>query len=113
MVQGIASIDAQQPQQNMAGAQVPQQAVAALGKGLSSLSKEEIGHLRQLSDNLRQLSPDKIKVLEQVIVFLKKNSNQYAKAVQVLVTKGIIQPGDLPPQYIPAFFLSYYLWRQI
>ena len=104
MVQGIASLDAQQPQQDMAKPQVPQEAVAALGKGLSSLSQEEIGHLRELSDSLKQLSPDKLQVLEQIIQFLKKNADQYGKAVQVLVTKGIVQPGDLPPQYVPAFF---------
>ena len=100
MVQGIASIDAQQPQQG----QMPPDAQAALGQGFSNLSQEEISHLRQLSDSLKQLSPDKLQVLEQVIQFLKKNAGQYAKAVQVLVTKGIVQPGDLPPQYIPSFF---------
>ena len=101
MVQGIASLDAQQ---SMAEPQVPQEAVAALGKGLSSLSQEEIRHLRELSKGLKQLSPDKLQVLEQIIQFLKKNADQYGKAVQVLVTKGIVQPGDLPPQYVPAFF---------
>jgi hypothetical protein len=100
MVQGIASLDAQQPQQG----QMPPDAQAALGQGFSNLSQEELGHLRELSDNLKQLSPDKLQVLEQVIQFLKKNAGQYAKAVQVLVTKGIVQPGDLPPQYIPSFF---------
>ena len=110
MVQGIASLNAQQPQevsQSPAVAtqgQMPQEAVSALGKGFSSLSQEELGHLRDLSDDLKQLSPDKLKVLEQIIVFLKKNADQYPHAVQVLVTKGIVQPGDLPPQYIPAFF---------
>ena len=100
MVQGIASINTTQPPQG----QLPPDAQASLGKGFSSLTQEEVSHLRELSDDLKELSPDKIKVLEQIIMFLKKNSNDYDKAVHLLVSKGVIEPGDLPPTYIPAFF---------
>ena len=100
MVQGITSLNANQPPQG----QLPPDAQASLGKGFSSLTLEEISHLRELSDDLKELSPDKIKVLEQIITFLKKNSGNYDKAVQVLVSKGVLEPGDLPPTYIPAFF---------
>jgi hypothetical protein len=100
MVQGITSLNASQPPQG----QLPPDAQASLGKGFSSLTPEEISHLRELSDDLKELSPDKIKVLEQIITFLKKNSDNYDKAVQVLVSKNVLEPGDLPPTYIPAFF---------
>ena len=100
MVQGIAAIGAN-PQQAQS---MPPEAQIALGKGFSSLTSEEIKGLQELSDDLKELSPDKLKVLEQVITFLKKNSSNYEKAVQVLVSKGIVEPGDLPPEYIPSFF---------
>jgi len=102
MVQGITSLDAtQQPPQPGAMASG---AVNALGKGLSSLDPQEITQLRELQDDLAELSPDKLKVLEQIIVFLKKNSDRYDDAIKMLVDKGVIEPGDLPPDYIPAFF---------
>ena len=100
MVQGIASINAnQQPQ-----SQLPPVAQASLGKGLSSLTPEEISGLRELSDDLKELSPEKLQVLSQIIAFLKKNAGNYDKAVQSLVVKKVVEPGDLPPHYIPAFF---------
>jgi hypothetical protein len=103
MVQGIASIDAtnQQPKQQQA---LPPDALAALGKGFSSITPEEINGLRRLSDDLKDFSPDKLKVFEQILVFLKKNSDRYDQAVKLLVTKKILEPGDLPPHYMPEFF---------
>jgi hypothetical protein len=100
MVQGIASLGANQMQQG----QIPQQAVQALGQGFDSLTKDEIDKLRELQDDLSELSPDKLKVLEQIIVFLKKNQDRYDDAVKLLVSKNVLEPGDLPPDYIPAFF---------
>jgi hypothetical protein len=103
MVQGIASLNASQTQPEQQEQASPE-AISALGKAFNSLSTEEITQLRKLSDMLKQMSPDKIKIIEQIIVFLKKNSDRYDEAVQILVTKGILQPGDLPPDYIPSFF---------
>ena len=101
MVQGIASLDATQPQQP----QTSPEAVAALGKAFTSLSVEELTQLRNLSDDLKQMAPDAVKMIDQIIQFMKENGDtNYDEAVQVLVTKGIIQPGDLPPDYVPSFF---------
>jgi hypothetical protein len=103
MVQGIASLDASQTQPEQQD-QVSPEAISALGKAFNSLSVEEITQLRKLSDLLKGMSPDKQKIVEQIIVFLKTNSNRYDEAVQILVTKGIVEPGDLPPDYVPSFF---------
>lgn len=100
MVQGITSLDAtQQPSQGL-----PQEAANALGNGFSSLDPKELSMLRELQDDLGELSPDKLKVLEQIIQFLKKNSDRYDDAVRMLVDKGVVEPGDLPPDYVPSFF---------
>lgn len=101
MVQGITSLDA--TQQPPSGG-MPQDAINALGKGFNSLDPQELTKLRELQDDLSELSPDKLKVLEQILQFLKKNSSRYDDAVKLLVSKGVIEPGDLPPEYIPAFF---------
>lgn len=107
MVQGIASLDAQQPQaQPMPPAQeqASPDAVAALGKAFTSLSVQEITQLRELSDDLKKMSPDKLTIISQIIQFMKTHSNRYDEAVQILVTKGLVQPGDMPPDYVPSFF---------
>ena len=106
MVQGIASLDAQQPQMQptTSEGQASPEAVAALGKAFTSLSVQEITQLRELSDDLKQMSPDKLEVISQIIQFMKKHTDRYDEAVGVLVTKGLIQPGDMPPDYVPSFF---------
>lgn len=101
MVQGITSINAAQMPQ---AGEVSPDATNALGSGFSSLSPDEINKLKELQDDLSELSPDKLKVLEQIIQFVKKNQERYDEAVQMLVSKGVLEPGDLPPDYIPAFF---------
>lgn len=101
MVQGITSLNAM-PQPQSEG--MPQDAVNALGQGLSSLDPQEVTKLRELQDDLAELSPDKLKVLEQILQFLKKNNERYDDAVKMLVDKGVVEPGDLPPDYVPAFF---------
>jgi len=79
-------------------------AANALSGGFNNLSPDEITKLQELQDDLSELSPDKLKVLEQIIQFLKKNQDRYDDAVRMLVSKGVLEAGDLPPDYIPAFF---------
>lgn len=100
MMQGITALDPSQPP----ASGVPPEAMDSLGQGFNSLDKAEVGQLRELQDDLSELSPDKLKVLEQIILFLKKHSDSYDQAVQLLVSKKVLEPGDLPPEYVPAFF---------
>jgi len=80
------------------------EAISALGRAFNSLSVEEITDLRNLSDDLKTMGSDKLTVLEQTIQFIMDKSDQYDRAVQVLIKKGIVQPGDLPPKYVQSFF---------
>ena len=79
-------------------------AVNALSGGFNSLSPDEISSLQELQDDLSELSPDKLQILQQIIQFLKKNQDRYDDAVRMLVDKGVIEAGDLPPDYVPSFF---------
>lgn len=106
MVQGIAALSAQNP---MTEDQAPttsgsEDVVSSLGKAFSSLSQKEIVALKGLSDDLVKMSAEELTALAQVIDFIQRKSDQYDVAVQTLIRQGIVEPGDLPPRYIPAFF---------
>jgi hypothetical protein len=101
MVQGIMGLNSAQPPQAEGASP---DAANALSGGFNNLSPDEITKLQELQDDLSELSPDKLKVLEQIIQFLKKNQDRYDDAVRMLVSKGVLEAGDLPPDYIPAFF---------
>jgi len=78
--------------------------ISALGRAFNSLSVEEITDLRNLSDDLKTMGSVKLTALKQTIQFIMNKSDQYDRAVQVLIKKGIVQPGDLPPKYVQSFF---------
>jgi len=78
--------------------------ISALGRAFNSLSVEEITDLRNLSDDLKTMGSDKLTALKQTIQFIMNKSDQYDRAVQALIKKGIVQPGDLPPKYVQSFF---------
>jgi len=99
-MQGITSLGA--TQQSFQG--LPPEEINALDNGFSGLDPQELSMLRELQDNLSELSPDKLQVLEQILKFLKDNQDNYDDAVRMLVGSGIVEAGDLPPDYIPAFF---------
>lgn len=85
-------------------APVSGEAISALGRAFNSLSIEEITELRNLSDDLKTMAPEKLTVLEQTIQFIMDKSDQYDRAVQTLIQQGIVQPGDLPPKYVQSFY---------
>jgi len=87
----------------MAG-NVGQQNIAALGQAFQSLTPDEISGMKALSNALEKFSPDKLKALLEGIQFVMDNKNNYAGAVKVLLKKGMVEPGDLPPNYIAPYF---------
>lgn len=101
MVQGIESL---QPRTADTAPQIPEEAVRQLGQAFNNLSEEEIESLRDLSDDLKEMSPEELTALKQVIDFLNRRSDQYDAAVQAVIRQGLIEPGDLPPDYDPVFF---------
>lgn len=106
MVQGIASLGAQDQTVVNQAPQAPgsEEVISSLGKAFSSLSVKEIQELKALSEQLQQMPQEQLQALSQVIDFIKKKSDQYDMAVQTLIRQGIVEPGDLPPEYVPAFF---------
>lgn len=102
MVQGIETL--QPPARETASPQIPDEAVRQLGQAFNNLSEDEIESLRELADDLREMTPDQLTALKQVIDFLNRRSDQYDTAVQAVIRQGIVEPGDLPPDYDPVFF---------
>lgn len=102
MVQGIETL--QSPTQERNAPQIPEEAVQQFGQALSSLSEEEIESLRDLADDLREMSEEELTALKQVIDFLVRRSDQYDAAVQTVIRQGLVEPGDLPPDFDPVFF---------
>lgn len=107
MVQGIASLGAkdQMTEANQApSTSGSEDVVSSLGKAFSSLSAKEIQELKALSDQLQEMPAEQLTALAQVIEFIQRKSDQYDIAVQTLIRQGIVEAGDLPPDYVPAFF---------
>ena len=102
MVQGIETL--QSPANQNPADQYPQEAVQQFGEALKSLSEEEIEALRDLTDDLREMSPEELTALKQVIDFLVRRQDQYDAAVQTVIRQGLVEPGDLPPDFDPVFF---------
>lgn len=79
-------------------------AISTLGQAFSSLSNKDIAGLRSLSAELLDMSQEELVALKQVIDFINRKQNQYDLAIQTLIRQGVVEAGDLPPEYIPAFF---------
>ena len=77
---------------------------AALAQAFSSLSNKDISGLRDISSQLLEMSQEELVALRQVIDFINRKQDQYDIAVQTLIQQGVVEAGDLPPDYIPAFF---------
>lgn len=107
MAQGIASLDANTMRDQTVTSPVSEDrgdASAALAQAFSSLSNKDVSGLRGLSTQLLDMSREELVALKQVIDFVQRKSDQYDLAVQTLIRQGVVEPGDLPPEYIPAFF---------
>lgn len=107
MAQGIASLDANVMEDRTSQAPVSEDRgdpSAALAQAFSSLSNKDVSGLRELSAQLLEMSQEELVALKQVIDFINRKSDQYDVAVQALIRQGVVEPGDLPPDYIPAFF---------
>jgi len=86
------------------GPRITEQQTTALERSLSSISPEEIESLRELQDELQDMSAEDIQALIGILDFLQKNERRYPEAVRFLIQRELVEPGDLPPEYVPAFF---------
>lgn len=63
--------------------------------------------LAKLAPMLDQLPDDVLDMLLQIIQYMHANPKDYAKAVQELITKGVIQEGDFPEEFDPEFLATF------
>lgn len=106
-MQGIETLA---PQMNMAAPpqqepQVPMAAVKAVDSMFRGLTPELTQQLKSISEMISQLPPEELNKLLQIIEFLRQNKQDYAQAVQQLIAQGMVNQGDLPPEY-SAEYLS-------
>jgi len=106
-MQGIETLA---PQMNMAAPpqqepQVPMAAVKAVDSMFRGLTPELTQQLKSISEMISQLPPEELNKLLQIIEFLRQNKQNYAQAVQQLIAQGMVNQGDLPPEY-SAEYLS-------
>lgn len=77
---------------------------ATLGRLLSKVSQDEIEQLRELASDLREFSSPELRDFLGGVDYIMRNAGNYAQSVRNLIQRGVVEPGDLPPKYIPTFF---------
>ena len=77
---------------------------ATLGRLLMKVSNDEIEQLRELSEDLKEFSAPELKDFLGGIDYIMSNSDNYRQAVNNLIQRGVVEPGDLPGEYIPTFY---------
>jgi hypothetical protein len=101
-MQGIAAL---QPDKSQAGgSNISGEEAATLGRLLMKVSEDEIGQLRELSDELREFSAPELQDFLGGVDYLMANAGNYPQAVANLIQQGVVEPGDLPAEYVPTFF---------
>ena len=97
---GMAPGGAEQP----AIGSLSAQEAATLGRLLTKVSQDEIDQLRELSDNLKEFSLPELKDFLGGVEYIMQNAGNYKQSVRNLITRGIVEPGDLPADYVPTFY---------
>lgn len=100
-MQGIAALPG--PAQQGVGALSTDEA-ATLGRLLMKVSKDEIEQLREISDDLKEFSAPELRDFLGGVDYIMQNARNYKQSVANLIAKGIVEPGDLPAEYVPTFF---------
>lgn len=80
------------------------QEAATLGRLLTKVSQDEIDQLRELSNSLKEFSVPELKDFLGGVDYIMQNAANYKQSVRNLIAKGIVEPGDLPADYVPTFF---------
>lgn len=64
--------------------------------------EQQVPGLRDKMEQILQeanLTPEQVEGLAQAIDFLEKNKENYPAALQSLISQGVVEEGDFPPQY--------------
>jgi hypothetical protein len=80
------------------------QEAATLGRLLTKVSQDEITQLRELSDDLKEFSLPELKDFLGGVDYIMQNAGNYKQSVRNLISRGIVEPGDLPADYVPTFY---------
>ena len=108
-MQGIAALPTGMapegaPAEQPAMGSLSAQEAATLGRLLTKVSEDEIEQLRELSEDLKEFTGPELKDFLGGIDYIMSNADNYKQAVSNLIQRGIVEPGDLPAQYIPTFY---------
>jgi len=110
-MQGIASLpmdmapEGEAPAGNAGGmGSLTTQEAATLGRLLSKVSQDEIEQLREIASDLREFSEPELRDFLGGVDYIMANSGTYKQSVRNLIAQGIVEPGDLPADYIPTFY---------
>ena len=108
-MQGIAALPTGMapegaPQEAPAMGSLSAQEAATLGRLLSKVSEDEIEQLRELASDLKEFTGPELRDFLGGVDFIMKNANNYEQSVRNLIQRGVVEPGDLPAEYIPTFY---------
>lgn len=108
-MQGIAALPTDMAPQEPgpeapAMGQLSAQEAATLGRLLSKVSQDDIDQLRELANDLKTFSLPELKDFLGGVEYIMANAGNYKQSVRNLIAHGIVQPGDLPAQFVPTFY---------
>lgn len=75
-----------------------------VGRALLRIGDDEIEALRELSSDLKEMDDRDLRALLEVIGFIQQNPDRYSEILRILARDNLIEPGDLPAEYVPSFF---------
>lgn len=103
-MQGIAALPTDMTAPAGGAPGISTEEAATLGRLLMKVSNEEVDQLRELSDDLKEFSEPELRDFLGGVDYLMQNAGNYKRSVANLIQRGIVEPGDLPGEYIPTFF---------
>ena len=103
-MQGIAALPTNTAPAGQGIGKLSAQEASTLGRLLTKVSQDEIDQLRELSNSLKEFSGPELSDFLGGVDYIMANAQNYKQSVRNLIARGIVEPGDLPAEYIPTFF---------
>lgn len=103
-MQGIAALPTNTALAGQGIGKLSAQEASTLGRLLTKVSQDEIDQLRELSNSLKEFSGPELSDFLGGVDYIMANAQNYKQSVRNLIARGIVEPGDLPSEYIPTFF---------
>lgn len=75
----------------------------AIAGTLERLSPEQRQMMRQVLDELDDLSEEELSAFLRLIAYIDQNPEEYPKFIQQLSQSGAFEPGEIPEKYDPHF----------